>query len=89
MLGARHSSGASSHALPDRRLPAGIMIMSRQDAGGPEDHDAPLTAEFTPPLVARAQRYFSFPAVASHSGAAMVSLKFLNMRLNEMLMRSF
>ena len=31
---------------------------------------------------------FFFPAVASHSGAAMVSLKFLNMRLNEMLMRS-
>jgi hypothetical protein len=25
------------HALPDRRLPAGNMLMSRLEAGGPED----------------------------------------------------
>src|SRR5260370_24107887 len=30
----------------------------------------------------------SLPAVASHSGAAICSVKFLNIRLNEMLMRS-
>ena len=39
LLGARHSSGASSHALSDRRLPAGLMIMSRRDAGGPKEHE--------------------------------------------------
>jgi hypothetical protein len=32
----RALSGAL-HALPDRRLPAGIMLMSRLEAGGPED----------------------------------------------------
>ena len=31
--GARHSGGASSHGLSDRRLPAGLMIMSRLEAG--------------------------------------------------------
>ena len=36
-LGARRS--VALHDLPDRRPPAGIMIMSRQDAGGPKDED--------------------------------------------------
>src|SRR5882724_3163865 len=31
---------------------------------------------------------FSVPAVASHSGEAIVSVKLVNIRLNEMLMRS-
>src|SRR5687768_4389377 len=30
------------HDLPDRRPPAGIMIMSRRDAGGPEEHELPV-----------------------------------------------
>jgi hypothetical protein len=32
-------SRANDHGLPDRRLPAGLMIMSRLEAGGPEEHE--------------------------------------------------
>jgi hypothetical protein len=41
-LGARHSSGASSHAHSDRERLARIMVMNGPEARGPEDHDAPL-----------------------------------------------
>ena len=37
MIFARHS--VARHDLPDRRLPAGFMIMSRLEAGGPEEHE--------------------------------------------------
>ena len=33
------SSRSPRHALPDDRLPAGLMIMSRLEAGGPEEHE--------------------------------------------------
>src|SRR5882757_4323865 len=38
LLGARHSSGASSHVHSDRASCA-LMIMSEPEARGPEDHE--------------------------------------------------
>ena len=37
--GAEEALLSLSHGLPDRRLPAGLRIMSRLEAGGPEDHE--------------------------------------------------
>jgi len=50
-LGARHSSGASSHVHSDRERPRSLM--SEPEARGPEDHDAPL--EWRAPSIYQAE----------------------------------